>query len=313
MPAQNTSELKEKIIGIFRMKGPRLPVHIAKETGMNILFSSAFLSELVDEKRIKVSNMKVGSSPLYFIPGQEFMLERFSEYLKSKEREAFILLKEKKFLKDSEQEPAIRVALRSLKDFAVPFKYPNESGDIYWRYFTVSISTFEIKKEPINEKPMISEEEISKPKKPLIQIREKTKTLEIFDKKTSVVSEPKAKTEKKIKEKTLKKKTTSKKSKQNDKFLEKIKDFLSKSAIEITSIEGLGKDEIVLKVKNNGEEQLLMAFNKKKITEKEIIKAAKKAAELNLKYSILSMSELPKKVSDLIYALKDIKTVEKVE
>src|SRR3989338_7543703 len=289
MPAQNTSELKEKIIGIFRMKGPRLPVHIAKETGMNILFSSAFLSELVDEKRIKVSNMKVGSSPLYFIPGQEFMLERFSEYLKSKEREAFILLKEKKFLKDSEQEPAIRVALRSLKDFAVPFKYPNESGDIYWRYFTVSISTFEIKKEPINEKPMISEEEISKPKKPLIQIREKTKTLEIFDKKTSVVSEPKAKTEKKI------------------------KDFLSKSAIEITSIEGLGKDEIVLKVKNNGEEQLLMAFNKKKITEKEIIKAAKKAAELNLKYSILSMSELPKKVSDLIYALKDIKTVEKVE
>jgi len=58
---------------------------------------------------------------------------------------------------------------------------------------------------------------------------------------------------------------------------------------------------------------LLLAYNKKKITEKEIIKAGKKASENGLKYSILSLGELPKKVSELIDALKDIKTIGKVE
>ena len=101
---QDTSELKEKIISLFKREGPSLPVHVAKETGLNILFASAFLSELIAEKKIRISNMKVGNSPVYFIPGQEPMLEKFSEYLKSKEKEAFLFLKEKKFLKDSEQE-----------------------------------------------------------------------------------------------------------------------------------------------------------------------------------------------------------------
>ena len=40
-------------------------------------------------------------------------------------------LKNSKILKDSDQEPAIRVALRGLKDFAIPFKF---NGDIMWRY-----------------------------------------------------------------------------------------------------------------------------------------------------------------------------------
>ena len=80
MPTQDTSGIKEKIIFVFKKRGPSLPVHVAQETGMSILFASAFLSELLAEKKIKISNMKVGSSPLYFISGQEFMLEKFSEF-----------------------------------------------------------------------------------------------------------------------------------------------------------------------------------------------------------------------------------------
>ena len=102
---------------------------------MSILFTSAFLSELLAEKRIKISNMKVGSSPLHFISGQETRLENFSQHLKSREKDAYELLREKKFLKDSEQEPAIRVALRAIKDFAISFKKNNV---IIWRYFTAS-------------------------------------------------------------------------------------------------------------------------------------------------------------------------------
>ena len=44
------------------------------------------------------------------------------------------MLKERKVLKDAEQEPSIRVALRSIRDFAVGFKI---GEDIYWRYILV--------------------------------------------------------------------------------------------------------------------------------------------------------------------------------
>ena len=75
---ENALDMKEKIILVFKKRGPSLPIHVAQETGLSILFSSAFLSELLTEKKLKISDMKVGSTPIYFIPGQEFMLEKFS-------------------------------------------------------------------------------------------------------------------------------------------------------------------------------------------------------------------------------------------
>jgi len=88
---------------------------------------------------------------------------------------------------------------------------------------------------------------------------------------------------------------------------------LSKNSIEIVNIEGLKKDELLLRIKVNGNEQLLVAYKKKKISENEIIKTAKKASEMNLRYSILSMGELPKKISGLIKALQNINDIKKVE
>ncbi|MCK4647770.1 hypothetical protein KAT24_02475, partial [Candidatus Pacearchaeota archaeon] len=132
MPQQDTSEIKEKIIFVLKQRGPSLPVHIAKGTGLSILFASAFLSELLSERKIKMSHMKVGSSPIYYISGQEAQLENFAHYLNNKEKETFTLLQNKKILRDSEQHPAVRVALRSIKDFAMPFK---KEEKIFWRYY----------------------------------------------------------------------------------------------------------------------------------------------------------------------------------
>tara|TARA_Y100000296_G_scaffold85670_1_gene122371 strand:- start:1797 stop:2639 length:843 start_codon:yes stop_codon:yes gene_type:complete len=278
---QNTSEIKEKIISIFRRRGPSLPIHIARETELSILFTSAFLSELLAEKKIKISNMRVGSSPIYFIPEQETMLERFSDHLKSKEKEAFLFLKKKKFLKDSKQEPAIRVALRELKDFAIPFK---KNEEIYWKYLDVSETEF---KEFFKEKKEIKEPiKKAEPEKPKTIPKEKRKS---------------------------KKSVKTKNSKQNEKFLEKVKDFLMKSSIEINSIENIGKNELVLKVKERGEEKLLFAYNKKRLTEKEIVKAGKKASEENLKYSIFFLGVLSKKISDFREAIKNMDSIGKLE
>jgi hypothetical protein len=140
-----TKEIQQKIISILKERGPSLPIQIAKETEMSSLFISAFLSELTNEKRIKVSNLKVGGSPLYYLEGQEEKLEQFYKYLHPKEAEAFLLLKEKKVLKDSDQEPAIRVALRSIRDFAVGFRKDEE---IYWRFHSMSEEEIKEQEQP---------------------------------------------------------------------------------------------------------------------------------------------------------------------
>lgn len=135
---------RDRILSAIRMRGPSVPVGIAKSVGISPLFASAFLSELRGEEKLRVSDMKVGSSPLYYLPGQEAMLENFIEHLNQKEIEAFRLLKNNKLLVDSEQTPVMRVALRAIKDFAVPLKI-NVEGEpkIFWKHFGVSDVEFE--------------------------------------------------------------------------------------------------------------------------------------------------------------------------
>ena len=271
MPEINDLEMKEKIISILKTRGPCLPVNVAKETGLSILFASAFLSEFLAEKKIKISDMKVGTSPLYFIPGQEKMLENFSEYLKSKEKEAFILLKEKKILKDSEQEPAIRVALRAIKDFAIIFK---KNEEIYWRYFTVE----EIE---IKEKPEIIERRVEHD----IHVKEIKKT----------------------------KKTQKKKTVKENKFFNIVKEFLSGKNMGILEIFKFSKNELVLKIKTGDEEKIIIAYNKKRVNENDIIKANKEASEFNLPYIILSLGKPLKKTNEFMDALKNLSSIEKIK
>jgi len=297
MPAQDTSQIKDRIISILKIRGPSLPVHIATETNLSMLFTSVFLSELFSEKRIKMSSMKVGSSPIYFIPGHEPLIEKFSEHLKSKEKDAFSLLREKKFLKDIEQEPAMRVALRQIRDFAIPFKKEDE---IIWRYFKVP--ELEYIEEP--KKEIQIKEEIKPKVTPIAKI-EQTTIIE------NPISKLQKETHKTVTLKKTKKKTTAKK--QNDKFFNKVKEFLSKNSIEILDIENFNKNELILRVKNDEKEQFLIAYNKKKINEDDIIKAHKKFLEFDLPYAILSLSDIPKKLNDFLRAIKSLEKIEKIE
>ena len=96
---------KDRILSLINMRGPSLPVQIGKAIGLEPLFASAFLSELYAEGRIKLSNLRVGSSPLYYLPGQEQMLEKFVEYLNQREKEAFQILKKENLLEDEKLSP----------------------------------------------------------------------------------------------------------------------------------------------------------------------------------------------------------------
>ncbi|MEM3127143.1 MAG: hypothetical protein QW331_03700 [Candidatus Woesearchaeota archaeon] len=123
---------RDEILNFVKEHGPVLPSHVAKAAKLSILFASAYLSELADKKYIKISWIKVGGSPLYYAPGQQEKLEKYIDNLNDKDKETFILLKEKKLLKDDEQSPLLRVSLRNLKDFAVPIQINDQ---LYWKYY----------------------------------------------------------------------------------------------------------------------------------------------------------------------------------
>ncbi len=309
--AQDALQIKEKIITTLRRRGPSLPVHVAKETGLSILFASAFLSELAYDKRVKISSMKVGGSPLYLLPDHIHMLERFYEHLKSKEKDAFLLLREKKFLKDSEQEPAIRIALRNIKDFAIPFERNNE---VYWRYFIAPETEFkeEVSEYKITKMETPEQLETEVQEEPLL-IEEKPIEIDETIEKQLEISETKKEKIKKEARKQKPQKRVKKKTGDGDRFFNRIKDFLSGKGIDIMDIEDIKKNELVFRVKENKQEKLIFALNKKRVSETDILRAYKKASEVNLPYLILSLGESPKKLSSIIEASKSLSSIEKIE
>src|SRR3989344_1507655 len=97
--------VRDVIVRFVSMNGPVLPVKISKAIGVNITFAGAYLSELVKDKQIKISNAKIGGSPVYYVSGQEYKLQMLEAYLNNREKDAFRLLRDKKIIRDIIAEP----------------------------------------------------------------------------------------------------------------------------------------------------------------------------------------------------------------
>ncbi|MCK5449519.1 hypothetical protein KAI32_01505 [Candidatus Pacearchaeota archaeon] len=277
---------KTKIISFIEENGPSLPVRIAKAIDMDPVFASAILSELLNTKQIKMSHMKIGASSLYLLPEQEQKLEEQTENLKPIEKEAYLKLKERKILTHEDEEPAIRVALQNIKDFAIPFKFQEK---IMWKYaFT---HDEEIKNILIPKKEKVKQE---KPK------QEEAKIENIFQKENKeepekIISLPKIE----IKQKTLTEKELSIETKEpKPEFLEEIKKFLKTKNIKFLEEIQSEKKEIVAKVSIESElgniNFLLIAKNKQ-TTSKEEIAAAIQIAIYNKMPCLLVIRKQPSK------------------
>lgn len=298
---------QEKIISFIKMKGPSLPVHIAKQTGLSILLAGAFLSSLGDEKTLKISNLKVGGSPLYFLPGQEAMLENFYQYLPGKEKEAFLLLKEKGFLQDSELEPAIRVALRNIKDFALPFVIEDFPNVIFWRYFNLQES----------EARKIAESKL-KPFQASVQPEIKIEKLDTSreESKEKLKEETISKTiEKPLIEIQTKEKKPAKR-KINLRFFEEVRNFLIKKDVEFLQELFVDNKEVIGKVRINSDlgkmNFLMIARDKKRITESDFITAYQKAISEKLPCYFLSKADLAKKNFTFLEEYKNLIKADKL-
>jgi len=296
------AKIKEDIVYYLKINGPSLPVHIAKRVNQSPLFTSAFLSELYREGKIIMSHMKIGSSSLYLLKDQEEQLEKFIEHLNQREREAYHLIKKDKFLKDEKLEPVIRVAIRNIKDFAIPLKISQENPQqIIWKYFSIPESEIESFINPIHKK---IQEEL---KKEIVQ-SEPTITPTIITPSIATVQQHKNSQESKNKNsETLHLPFPESKNKERPKiekpveseFLNSLKKHLENRKISLSQIVSEKKKELTAKVSLNTafgkQDFFLIAKDKKRIKEEELIDALKQAHAEKMPALLIAPGSLEKK------------------
>lgn len=269
---------KTKILGIIRIRGPVSPTQMARELRVESYLASAMLSELVSSKELRISSLKVGSSPVYYLPEQRPNLEQFVGNLNEKDRRTFYLLKEKKILKDSDQEPLIRVSLRNIKDFAVPLEVSHDGKtEVFWRWHTLPAKDTE---DLVKDLLGMKEKEVEK--KPELR--------------------PVQKLEKKVKTKPLE---------QRSEFLKKVNDYFKRYEINVIQEQILKKNmvEYVIKLPSAVGELLYFcnAIDKKKLSEGDLAGAYVKGENKKLPVLIITTGELTKSAKDSLE--KDFKKV----
>ena len=263
---------RERLLSLVKIKGPLLPADVYKQMGTDIMFAAAMLAELVSNKNVRITNVKMGGSPLYYVDGQEFKLQELMKYLNGKDREVAERLKKEKIIRDNDCSSLERFSLRQIKDYAYPIKVNNNNQvEIFWRWYLFSEEEAKkviidiltpkieepIRQEIVKEAPNIREE-IQEVRTEIPRVKEETKQEEIKEQKKRV---------KRISKKDLG-------------FEDRVLDFFSKNGIEIVEEKmikkekemnytakissGIGKLDYFVKVKNKSkisESDLSLALN----------------------------------------------------
>ncbi len=305
---QDVNRIKERIIAIISEKGPSLPVQIARMINVAPMFSSVFLSELYEDSKLRMSHLKVGSSSLFFIPGQEPQLENFTEYLNQREKEAFFLLKKNSVLDDELQTPVTRVALRAIKDFALPFKIVVDNKEkIFWKFFTLPEEELRIKMNHIIN--------------PLLPLP-KTEPKEIVSKSQAdapVPTAPASTLQEASEDNSIAKEKSKPKQKKPSpsEFSENLKEYLAAKDVEIIESILEKKKEFTAKVRIDTlfgkQEYYLIAKDKKKITETDLTLALQKAQSEKMPALILSPGEIDKKAQNYAKDWRNLIKFEKIK
>src|SRR3989344_1080412 len=185
----NQNQLRDAVYQFVLDNGPLIPVQVARNFKIEIMMSSAYLSELVAEKKLNVTKfLKIGTSPLYYAHGQEAKLRDFFTHLPQRPRQITEILETSKILRDIALEPWQRVALRETIDFAVPIKVVTDREEVFWRWYLLPQEEAEtIIKEILNpqEKPLekeIQNIQTTLPEVDKIKVKNKKITTSDFEK-----------------------------------------------------------------------------------------------------------------------------------
>lgn len=344
-PMGKTGEAKaqideQAIISLVRMKGPVIPSQINKELNTNVLFASAMLSELVDQKKLKLTSLKVGGSPVYYIDGQEYKLQNYTKYLNEKDQKTCELLKGSKILKDSEQIPLTRASLRMIKDFAAPLEV-NLDGqkEIFWKWYLTPHSEAEsiirdklkerleikekqkrlledMEKKQLERERLLKDGAMEEAKKKEDMLKEKTR-----ERTEKVQKKPLLQTAKEKIEKIIKKDDSAGEKKEeraeegqpkfvdtgfpNDKFFKRIKNYFDSGNIKITKFKIIRKEsdiefEIVLPSNIGNLTYFCKAKDKKRCNDGDLSSIFINAQRKKMPVLFITTGDLTKKANELL-------------
>jgi hypothetical protein len=293
---QKHADTVAKIITLLQTRGPTLPIHISTESGLSTLFANAFLSELLSKKTVRTSNMRIGSSPLYYLPGQEEQLLNFIEHIKGRERDALELLKKEGVVRDENLEPAIRVAMRSIRDFAFPLQANmNGTAIIFWRFLTVGDNEAKNRIREMFEPPARKEEQ---------------KDQELPEKKEEKKEErEEEKPRKKEESANIKKEEKNPLTIEENEFYKRVREQLEEEGMEVSPIE-VKKKDLILRVRVDTKigkvEFLAVGKEKKKISEVDLTIALQRAQNERSPCLFVSNGELNNKAKEYLESWKNM-------
>ncbi|MFH1589975.1 MAG: hypothetical protein ABIB43_05395 [archaeon] len=291
---------KEDILNFVKSKGPIIPNDVKKALGGDTFLISARLSELSSEGHVKISHTKIGGSPCYYAPGQEYKLIELKKYLNPKDQKTVDLLRERKVLKDRDQDMLTRVSLRQIKDFAKPLKV-NMSGEqeIFWKWYQTSAD----EAEAIIRKQMIKTPETPKPiVKPEQLTEEIEKPKEV---KKEIEKEETKYTSSEVQLRTEQTKEVLKAPGKTDGFLGQVYDYFKEKKIEIIS-------ENIIRIKTDLEFEVIVpssvgkveyfckAKNKKKCTDGDLSSVYLTAQSKKLPVLFLTTGDVTKKAQEML-------------
>ena len=140
LPEISSMLVQDQILNLLKTTGPTLPIKVGKNIKSDLIIASAHLADLTSQGKVKISNLKVGGSPLYYLPGQEDQLYNFvSGNINPKDLDVLEQLRFSKVLRESELELLPKVALRAQKDFAIPLHVRFQGGvELFWRWYLAS-------------------------------------------------------------------------------------------------------------------------------------------------------------------------------
>ena len=327
---QNIVDKKTIVVESIKREGPSLPNAVSKQVSLSLLFTSALLSEMVADKTLKISYLKIGGSPLYYLAGQEDKLEKFINYLNAQEKESFELIKERRIIQEEVLDPVHRVAMKSIKDFASPLTvYADGKQRTFWRLYAVPIEEAQkiieglidvekngYKKEEIKPKEEEKIEQVKQEVKEIVEKKTRMRKPKSIEPSTGQLIEvqpqqlqvqqaqmPVQEGQLQVQQQTIQQITKPKKANPKlEQLKEKVKQWLHNKHIELLQE---NEDEealfIVFTPSTVGNLKFLIVVNeKKKISEADLSIAYQKGVQYKMPVMFLVKGELNKKAQEYL-------------
>ncbi len=298
---------KEKILEIVK-QGPTIPSKIVKIVGGDTMLIGAILSTMISTGEVKYSTLKVGGSPVYYVPEQEAKLEEFIQYLNDKDQKVARALKEQKIMLDSRQDSLTKFSLKTIKDFAKAFEVNNNGkNELFYRYFLISKEDAEsLAKEMLKEHAIIreAEKEAAAEKEEVVTASEAAEEpVEEPVKATKHHKPEETHHEKKIVSPDEEKheKTKEKTREEKKDFFEAIKEYVHNAGLDIISKEKIKKTEYSLVLKNHDSNEYIycIAKDKKAINEGDLSTAFVFSHQKKMPCIFLMTGKLTKKAESM--------------